>query len=94
MQLGIWFNNYDKEQSTVLFDIRDTGEKIWKQNQDILCDPNACTMGFWINDNILIGHPDEVKADYIISKHKLDYRIAKEQGGIYIYETNNHYSGL
>lgn len=94
MQLGIWFNNYDPGQSTVLFDIRDTGEKIWKQNQDILCDPNACIMGFWINDNILIGHPDEVKADYIISKHKLDYPIAKEQGGIYIYETNNHNSGL
>ena len=94
MQLGIWFNNYDKKQSTVLFDIRDTGEKIWKQNQEVLCDPNACIMGFWINDKILIGHPDEVKADYIISKHELNYPIIKEQGGIYIYESNNHNSGI
>ena len=90
MQLGIWFNNYDKGQSTVLFDIRDTGEKIWKQNQDVLCDPNACIMGVWINDNILIGHPDEINADYIISKHKLDHPVIKERGGFYIYESNNH----
>lgn len=94
MQLGIWFNNYDKKQSTVLFDIRDTGEKIWKQNQNILCDPNACIMGFWINDNILIGHPDEVKADYIISRHELSFPVVKKQGGIYIYESNNHGSSL
>ena len=90
MQLGIWFNNYNPEKSTVLFDIRDTGEKIWKENQNVLCDPNACIMGFWINDNILIGNPDEIKADYIISKHKLSHPIVKEQGGIYIYESNNN----
>ena len=94
MQLGIWFNNYNPEKSTVLFDIRDTGEKIWKENQDVLCDPNACIMGFWINDNILIGNPNEIKADYIISKHKLSHPIVKEQGGIYIYESNNNNPGV
>ncbi len=94
MQLGIWFNDYDKGKSTVLFDIRDNGEKIEKLNQSILCDPNACIMGFWMNNNILIGHPDEVKSDYIISKHKLDYPIVKEQGGIYIYENKNNHPSV
>jgi len=94
MQLGIWFNDYDNGESIVLFDIRDTGEKIWKENQNVLCDPNACIMGFWMNDNILIGNPDEIKADYVISKHKLDFPIVKEQGGIYIYESNNNDPGI
>ena len=94
MQLGIWFDKYDKGTSTVLFDIRDTGRKLEKLNQSILCDPNACIMGFWMNNKILIGHPDEIEADYIISKHKLTYPIIKRQGGIYIYEGNNHDSGL
>jgi hypothetical protein len=94
MQLGLWLNDYDKKESVVVFDIKDTGEKIWKQNQSILCDPNACIMGFWLNDRILIGDPSQLQSDFIISKHKLPYPVIKEQGGIYIYEGNNNNSGL
>ncbi|MBI2105583.1 glycosyltransferase family 39 protein [Candidatus Woesearchaeota archaeon] len=91
MQLGLWFNEYDKGKSRLLFDERDTGEKIWKLNQSIICDANFCPMEIWINNEIARGNPEkpqkDFKPDYIVSKHKLNLTVVKELGGIYIYRS-------
>jgi hypothetical protein len=93
MQLGLWFNEYDKEVSTVLFDKRDCTNKIWKEKQDTLCEPSGSTtiIGFWMNDNIKIGDIDDLDGvDYVVSKHDLDLNIIKKINGIKIYKVNKN----
>ncbi|MBU4502346.1 MAG: hypothetical protein KKA79_07140 [Nanoarchaeota archaeon] len=93
MQLGLWFNEYDKEKmSNFLFDERDCTGSISKANQDALCEPSGAftIMGFWINDNIKIGTVDNLEdIDYVVSKSKLNLELIKEtKNGIFLYKVN------
>ncbi len=89
-QLGIWFNYYDKPVSNVLFDERDCGV-INKDSQDAICtlDKQNTVIGFWLNDNILIGNASKTEnIDYIISRQELPFNIIKKtDNGIFIYDT-------
>jgi len=88
VQLGLWFNEYDKEKvSNVLFDERDKGI-LNKNNQSGLYSGSYTIIGFWMNDNILIGDVNNIEnIDYIVSKHKLAYPILYEtKSKIYLYE--------
>lgn len=91
-QLGLWFNKYDSEISTILFDERD-GCKIFKTNQTCIYNPfsrggSATIIGFWMNDEIRVGPVDKLdEIDYVISKHKLDLSLLKEtKNGIFLYQ--------
>ena len=88
--MGLWFNDYDKEISNVLFDERDCTGKILKEKQDTLCEPSGSTtiMGFWMNDNIRIGGIDDLEGfDYVVSRSNLDLKLIKEsESGIKIYK--------
>jgi len=90
-QLGLWFNDYDMGRaSVVLFDSRDEGviqkfdgEGIY---EDLGNGRSATVMGFWINDEIVIGDAlNPVGADYVVSKHKLDLELINSIGDIYLY---------
>lgn len=97
-QLGLWFNKYDPEISTILFDERD-GCKIFKANQTCIYNPfyrngkqsgSATIMGFWMNDEIKIGSVENLKGiDYVVSRHKLDLPLLrKTESGIFLYQAN------
>ena len=92
MQLGMWFNKYDPQISTVLFDKRD-GCKIYKKDQTCIYNPfktnsSATVIGFWMNDDIKIGSVDNLEnIDYVVSKHKLDLPLLKETNSeIFLYQ--------
>ena len=88
MQLGLWFNDFDNGKSVVLFDKNSIGDKIKKSDESILCDAHVCPMGFWMNNELIFGEPnDKIEADYIISKQNLDFPIVKETKGIFIYRS-------
>ncbi len=88
MQLGLWFNDFDNGKSVVLFDKNSIGDKIKRSDESILCDAHVCPMGFWMNNELIFGEPnDKIEADYIISKQNLDLPIVKEVNGIFIYRS-------
>lgn len=87
MQLGLWINDNLPRYTTVIFDERDCVKSISKTQQD-LCSRPFIPMGFWMNNDIIIGNvlnPIE-EGDYVISKHKLDYQIVKTSNNINIYK--------
>lgn len=89
MQIGYTLNKIDKDNySTVLIDARDCIGKIERTNQSSLCENNMSSVaGFFINDNIIVGNPEEIKDyDYVITKHKLDLNLIKEIDGIRLYK--------
>ncbi|MBI2672993.1 hypothetical protein HYX19_01925 [Candidatus Woesearchaeota archaeon] len=96
MQLGLWLNEHDKKISRILFDSRDEG-KILKTKQDSLYErltrnQTSTIIGTWLNDDIVIGDPEEIKdVDFIISKHKIkDFKpIHETKNGIYVYEVEH-----
>src|SRR3989344_836832 len=91
MQLGIWFNDFDKDRiSNILIDKTDCGTQIDKLSQYSLCHyPIFTIIGFWLNDEIKIQVPDNLEGfDYIISRHNLPLEIIREtESGIKIYKT-------
>ena len=91
MQLGIWMDSYDPKISTILFDKRDCTKDLRKLDQTTLCQPSGSTtiIGFWLNDNIIISEPNNIKnIDFIISRHDLDLPLVKSsEDNIYIYST-------
>ncbi|MBI2667378.1 glycosyltransferase family 39 protein [Candidatus Woesearchaeota archaeon] len=91
MQLGLWFNDYNPEISNILIDERDCTRKISKDDQSSLCEPSKSStiIGFWMNDNIIIGDVSNLKSkDFVITKHNLNLELVKEsKSGIKIYKT-------
>lgn len=97
MQLGIWFNEYDKENhSRVLFDERDCVRKIPKINQSGICENSKryTILGFWMNDDIRVDGIENLNNfDYVISKHNLDLELLKStDNGIFLYITERRKS--
>ena len=97
MQLGLWFNQYDKGKSIILFDERDEGV-IQKDNQTMLYEDLPSTFatiaGFWMNNELRVGNvndPEIIKdVDYILTRHKLDMELIKQtDNGIYLYKVKN-----
>lgn len=90
MQLGLWFNKYDPGISNVLIDEVDKCP-LFKLKQDCLYERYgtdiATIFGFWLNDNIEIGHVSKRKGvDYIFSKQILNLRVVREYGKIFVYK--------
>ncbi|MFH1593049.1 MAG: glycosyltransferase family 39 protein [Candidatus Woesearchaeota archaeon] len=87
MQLGLWFNEYNKDPTAViLFDERDSGP-ISKLNQTNIGVGSTTLAGFWMNSEIIFGDlSDLTKVDYVYSKHDLDLELLREQGGFKIYK--------
>ena len=93
MQLGLWFNSYDRKISTIMFDERDEG-RISKLDQSSLYqllgngDQPITIMGFWMNDDIIIGDvSNSSNVDYVISKHELDLPLIKRTENFFVYKT-------
>lgn len=89
-KLALWFNDYDKGISRILFDERDCGT-LDKFDQEAICggrpDSRYTVMGFWMNNDIVFGNVSDV--DYIVSRHDFDYPILNQtENGIFIYEVN------
>tara|TARA_Y100000034_G_scaffold134260_1_gene202175 strand:- start:93 stop:1769 length:1677 start_codon:yes stop_codon:yes gene_type:complete len=89
MQLGLEFNKYDIEKN-ILIDERDCGTKLTKTDQSSLCTKWFTIIGFWLNDNLLIGDVNQSgKTDYIITKHNLELnKVMETDSGIKIYSTS------
>lgn len=87
-QLGRWFNDIDKGQSKVLFDIRDCEGRDLRLS-GIMCAERhySSTIGFWMNNELIIADPSEGPYDstYIISKHELEFEKIKELSAIKVY---------
>lgn len=85
MQLGLWFNSYDKEKSTILFDER---EQTLAGVQDLPRKQPTLRAAFWMNNEIRLGKVENVspEIDYIVSAQKLDLPIVNSKGKISIYK--------
>lgn len=92
MQSGLWLNDYDTSDYSVLIDERYEG-KIWKKDQSTLYEGegnNSVTViGFWINNEIRIGNVEKIEGfKYVISKDDLNLELVHQEGGVRIYGTN------
>jgi len=88
-RVGVWFNDYDKNFSNVLFDEDDCTLQVTKLDQRGICDKShlSTLMGFWMNDEIRVGSIERTgDFDYVVSKKVLKYPILKETSdGVHIY---------
>jgi hypothetical protein len=90
VEMGLWFNdNIKSKDSVVMFDSRDQGT-IQKSGgglyEAFTGNRSATIMGFWMDDNIIIGDVNNPgNADYIVSKHKLDFELINSIDDIYLY---------
>ena len=94
MQLGLWLNKYDKEDSLIIFDERDCIAAINKLNQISLCEPfgvGASISGIWLNNDIKIGTvSNPPKNSIIISRHNLNFpKIKETESGIFVYKVDS-----
>jgi len=91
-QLALYLNSIDKKRSIVLIDERDEGNL-----GGLSYDPKALyvgapkskytILGYWLNDELIIGDVNNVNADYIISTHDLNFeRLYETNNGIYLYK--------
>ena len=90
MQLGLWFNNFDKGNSKVLID-SSYGGKIYKTNRENLYfgekGRSFTIIGFFMNNEIKIGNEQDFKNfDYFITKKQLDLPLIKKINNLYIYD--------
>src|SRR3989344_39621 len=90
MQLGLWFNNFDKGNSKVLID-SSYGGKIYKTNRENLYfgekGRSFTIIGFFMNNEIKIGNENDFKNfDYFITKKQLDLPLIKKINNLYIYD--------
>ena len=100
-QLALYLNNIDKKRSIVLIDERDEGDLVSVQN-----DPNPgrnekalyggtekskyTIIGYWLNDELIIGDINDTKADYIISTYNLNLKkLYQTSNGIYLYKNES-----
>ena len=90
MQLGLWWNKYDKGNSLVIFDERDCTKDISKSDQISICEPSktATIIGVWLNNDIIIGDVSNPPKDsIIISRHNLPFqRIKETKSSIFVYK--------
>ena len=90
MQLGLWFNSFDKGNSKVLID-SNYGGKIFKTNRENLYfgekGRSFTIIGFFMNNEIKIGNEQDFKNfDYFITKKEIDYPLVKKINNLYIYD--------
>lgn len=92
VQLGLWFNKFDKGKSSILFDEQGCTSHILKNNPETICEPekSSTVAGFWMNNDLRIGNLSEIKKfDYVVSKQKLDLEIVrKTENEIYLYKVD------
>ena len=94
LQLGLWFNENDKEISNILFDINNSGNpfnnskalfEIIKEDQ---YNPQYVAFsGFWMNDNLFFNEINKTEnIDYIITTSKLNYKLVKQTDNFKVYK--------
>lgn len=89
MQLGLWFNDFDKGQSKVLIDSRYSG-KITKDDRENLYfgdkSRSFTIVGFFMNNKIRVGDESNFEEfDYLITKDKFRYPAVNEINDLRIY---------
>ena len=97
-QLALFLNKIDPERSIVLIDERDEGDFVSTveydpkpgRNEKALYTGNEqskyTVLGYWLNDELIIGDVNDTDVDYIISTYNLPYnKIYETKNGIYIY---------
>ena len=89
MQLGLWFNDFDKGQSKVLIDSK-YGGKITKAARENLYfgskGRSFTIVGFFMNNKIKVGDESYFEEfDYFITKDKLESPAIKEINNLRIY---------
>ena len=91
-ELALYLNDIDKKRAIVLIDERDGGDLGGPSY-----DPKALyvgtpkskytVLGYWLNDELIIGDIRDSKADYIISTYKLNLnKLYSTTNGIYLYK--------
>ena len=91
IQLGLWFNDYDKGKSKVVFDERDQGHlfgtdpMIYETYDSNI---SASVIGTFMNNEIRIGDASG-DYDYIITKHEMDLNLVKKRGPFLIYKKSD-----
>ncbi|MEK6923578.1 MAG: glycosyltransferase family 39 protein [Nanoarchaeota archaeon] len=85
-QLGLWIN--ENIDGIILIDDKYCNEFDFR-NTDTLCSKKnkSSLIGFWINDEIKIGNPNEVPANYIITRDVLTLEKIYELDGTFIYKS-------
>jgi len=99
-ELALYLNKIDPQRSLVLIDERDNGDLVdagkndpspGKNEKALYGGPreNPYTiLGYWLNDELVIGDIKNTNAKYIISTYDLDLnKIYKTKNGIYIYKS-------
>lgn len=96
-EMGIFMNEYDPGHSIILIDARD-GSAFSKYNQTGIYEYyeeledfiGPSIIGFWLNDEIVIGDPEAFGGDldYIYTKHTLNKTLVKQIADFRIYSAN------
>ncbi len=88
-QLGIWFDDYDKQRSSVLIDEDACTSRILKNNPETLCSGQSTLIGFWMNNDIRIESLEKLEEfDHVITFKQLDLPLIKKtESEIYLYKT-------
>ncbi len=91
-QLALYLNNINPKRSIVLIDERDRGDlggATYDQKALYVgAEKSKYTiLGYWLNDELIIGNVNNTKADYIISTHELNLeKLYSTNNGIYLYK--------
>ena len=85
-EVGLWIN--ENIDGIILIDSKYCNEYDFR-NIDTLCSKKnkSSLIGFWINDEIKIGNPNEVPANYIITRDILSLEKIYELDGTFIYKS-------
>lgn len=85
-RLGLWIN--DNITGIILIDAKYCNEFDFR-NTDTLCSKKnkSSIIGFWINDEIKIGDPNEIPANYIVTRDVMALEKIYELDGTFIYKS-------
>ena len=93
-QLALYLNKIDPKRSIVLIDERDEGD-LGGETYDpkalyVGAEKSKYTiLGYWLNDELIIGDINKIKVGYIISTYELNLeKIYSTKNGIYLYKVS------
>ncbi len=91
-QLALYLNSLDEKRSKILIDERDHGD-LSGDNYNLKAlysgtnQSKYTIIGYWLNDELIIGNINNTNADYIISTYKLDLdKVYETKNKIYLYK--------
>jgi 4-amino-4-deoxy-L-arabinose transferase-like glycosyltransferase len=91
-ELALYLNSIDKKRSLVLIDERDYGDLGGSTYDSSVLyggtnQSRYTVLGYWLNDELIIGDINSIQSDYIISKANLNLeKLYSTKNGIYLYK--------